>query len=134
MLIRAIINRLDDRQRQALGEVLRFGIVGVLATLIQAVVYWLLVGYVNYAVANTIGYVVSFVFNYIATTRFTFHVKSNARRGVGFILSHVVNYLLQTASLSFFIWLGLSERVALIPMFCVCVPVNFLLVRVVMKR
>ena len=134
MQIRAIINRLDERQRTTLGEILRFAVVGVIATLIQAVVYWLLVGTLHYAIANTIGYIVSFVFNYIATTRFTFRVKSTARRGAGFVLSHVVNYLLQTASLAFFVWLGLSERLALLPMFCVCVPVNFLLVRFFMKN
>ena len=118
MQIRAIINRLDERQRTTLGEILRFAVVGVVATLIQAVVYWLLVGTLHYAIANTIGYIVSFVFNYIATTRFTFRVKSTARRGAGFVL----------------VWLGLSERLALLPMFCVCVPVNFLLVRFFMKN
>ena len=41
MQIRAIINRLDERQRTTLGEILRFAVVGVIATLIQAVVYWL---------------------------------------------------------------------------------------------
>ena len=129
-----IINRLDEQQREKLGEIIRFGIVGVVATLIQAGTYCLLVTVLNYVVANTIAYIVSFLFNYIASTHYTFRVKSTAKRGAGFLLSHVVNYLLQTASLAFFIWMGMEKRLALIPMFCICVPVNFLLVRYFLKK
>lgn len=116
------------------GEILRFGIVGVIATALQTGIYLLIVGLMHYTIANTIAYAVSFVFNYIASTRFTFRVKSTAKRGAGFALSHVVNYLLQTVMLSVSVRLGLSERMALIPMFLVCVPVNFLLVRYFLKK
>ena len=129
-----MINRLDEQQREKLGEIVRFGIVGIVATLIQAGTYCLLVGVLNYVVANTIAYVVSFLFNYIASTHYTFRVKSTAKRGAGFLLSHVVNYLLQTATLAFFVWMGMEKRLALIPMFCICVPVNFLLVRYFLKK
>ena len=129
-----IINRLDEQQREKLGEIVRFGIVGIVATLIQAGTYCLLVGVLNYVVANTIAYIVSFLFNYIASTHYTFRVKSTAKRGAGFLLSHMVNYLLQTATLAFFVWMGMEKRLALIPMFCICVPVNFLLVRYFLKK
>lgn len=129
-----ILNRLDEQQREKMGEIVRFGIVGIIATLIQAVTYCLLVSLLNYVVANTIAYIVSFLFNYIASTHYTFRVKSTAKRGAGFLLSHVVNYLLQTATLAFFVWLGMEKRLALIPMFCICVPVNFLLVRYFLKK
>ncbi len=46
--------------------------------------------------ANTIAYIVSFIFNFIASTRYTFKVKANAKRGAGFTLSHIVNYSMQT--------------------------------------
>lgn len=129
-----IFNRLDEQQREKLGEIIRFGIVGTVSTLIQAGTYCLLVGILNYVVANTIAYIVSFIFNYIASTHYTFRVKSTAKRGAGFLLSHVVNYLLQTATLAFFVWLGMEKRLALIPMFCICVPINFLLVRYFLKK
>lgn len=129
-----IFNRLDEQQREKLGEIIRFGIVGTVSTLIQAGTYCLLVSVFNYVVANTIAYVVSFLFNYIASTHYTFRVKSTAKRGAGFLLSHVVNYLLQTTSLTFFVWVGMEKRLALIPMFCICVPVNFLLVRYFLKE
>ena len=140
-----ILQRLSDRQRQQLGEILRFGIVGVLATLLQYGIYLLLVAlspdtlskadmHLWNSVSMTVGYVISFIFNFLASTRFTFRVKANAKRGAGFLLSHVINYLLQMVTLNFFLWLGLSSSLAPIPMFCVCVPVNFLLVRFFLKR
>lgn len=116
-----------------LGEVIRFVVVGILAATIQYLVYLLLWRSTSPGIANTIGYVASFIFNYFATTYFTFHVKVSASRGAGFAFSHLVNYTLQMVSLQFFIWLGFPKDYAPIPMFCVCVPVNFLLVRYFVK-
>lgn len=145
MPMKDIINHLGDKRRQQLGEVIRFGIVGVTATLLQYFIYWLLLRLAIHwdveagthtlsTVAMTIGYVVSFIYNFIASTRFTFRVKANARRGAGFLFSHVVNYSLQMLTLNLFLLLGISKQWAPIPMFCVCVPVNFLLVRFFLKR
>ena len=131
--------------RRKLGEVLRFGIVGVLATLLQYAVYRGLLLFIPDGVSvaraqflsslcMTAGYGVSFVFNFFASTRFTFRVEANARRGAGFAFSHAVNYLLQMATLNFFLWIGLSKAWAPVPMFCICVPVNFVLVRFFLKR
>lgn len=127
------ITSLFDRQK--LGEVVRFAVVGVAATVVQYVVYLLLNRWMLPEVANAIGYGVSFAFNYVATTRFTFRVASTTRRGAGFALSHAVNFLLQTGLLSLALHVfGLGRDVALLPVFCICVPVNFLLVRFFMKR
>ncbi len=128
-----------------LGEVVRFAIVGAAATLLQYAIYFGLIQFIGSGVskadahlwstvAMTMGYVLSFVFNFIASTRFTFRVKANARRGAGFLFSHVVNYTLQMLTLNFFLWLGLSRQLAPIPMFCICVPINFILVRFFLKR
>ena len=134
MQMKDITSRLDDSQREKLGEVLRFGVVGVLATLIQYAVYWVLIHWLNPSLSMTIGYIISFAFNFLASTRYTFRVKTNARRGAGFALSHGVNWLLQMLTLNLFLWLGVSKQWAPIPMFCICVPVNFLLVRFFLKR
>lgn len=145
MPMKDIINHLGDKRRQQLGEVVRFGIVGVTATLLQYFIYWLLLRLAIHwdveagthtlsTMAMTIGYVVSFIYNFVASTRFTFRVKANARRGAGFLFSHVVNYSLQMLTLNLFLLLGIGKQWAPIPMFCVCVPVNFLLVRFFLKR
>lgn len=131
--MKLITSRLDKTQRQRLGEVLRFALVGGLATLLQYGLYLLLLPYMSELYAMSVGYGVSFAFNYVASTYFTFRVKASAKRGLGFALSHGVNYLLQMLCLSFFVWIGISERLAPIPMFAVCVPINFLLVRTFLK-
>ena len=132
--IDALLARLTPQQRQKLGEVVRFGIVGVLATLLQYAIYTVLLLWCSPSLSMTVGYILSFIFNFIASTRFTFKVETNARHGAGFALSHVVNYLLQMTTLNFFLWIGVSKTLAPIPMFCICVPVNFVLVRFFLKK
>lgn len=119
----------EIKNKEKLGEIVRFIIVGASAATIQYGTYLLLICWIQPLIANTIAYLVSFTFNYIASTRYTFRVKSTTKRGAGFIFSHIINYLLQSACLQFFLWLGLSKQIALIPMFAICVPINFLLVR-----
>ena len=117
-----------------LREVVRFGIVGAVATLLQYGLYVLLNRLVHPTLANTIAYALSFAFNYVASTRYTFQVKSTARRGLGFAFSHLINYTLQTATLALMLWLGLPKDLALIPVFAICVPINFILVRYFLKK
>ena len=120
-------NEMKDRKK--LGEIVRFIIVGSSAAAIQYSTYLLLICRLQPLIANTIAYLVSFIFNYIASTRYTFRVKSTTKRGAGFVFSHIINYLLQSGFLKLFLWLGFSKQIALIPMFAICVPINFLLVR-----
>ena len=115
MNIKNKINNMDDARREKLGEVIRFGIVGGLATVLQYVIYLAMI-------------------NFIASTRYTFKVKANAKRGAGFTLSHVVNYTMQTVCLNLFVGLGLAKQWAMIPTLCICIPVNFLLVRFFLKK
>lgn len=128
------MDRLDDDSRRKLGEVFRFGVVGVTATALQYGIYWVLIHWLNPSLAMTAGYAVSFLYNFFASTHYTFRVKANVRHGAGFAFSHAVNYLLQMVTLNFFLWIGVSKQLAPIPMFCICVPVNFLLVRFFLKR
>lgn len=119
---------------KTLDEIIRFGIVGVAATLLQYGCYLLFLLWLMPALANTLAYLVSFAFNYIASTRFTFRVKATTKRGMGFALSHLVNYTMQTLLLQVFLFVGMPKQWALIPVFCVCVPVNFLLVRFFLRK
>ena len=117
-----------------LQEVLRFGIVGAASTLIQFVAYFLLAGVTNHNIALPVSYALSLLFNFLMTTYFTFRVKPDARKGMGFLASHAVNFTLQFLLLNLFIWTGIHKQWAIIPVFMVCIPVNFLLVRWSMKR
>lgn len=134
-----------EEKNGKLGEVIRFGIVGGTATLLQYGIYLALMpllarmdasigDHAMATTANTVAYIVSFAFNFVASTHYTFRVKANAKRGMGFTLSHIVNYTLQTLFLNVFVGLGLVKQLAMVPTLCICIPINFLLVRFFLKR
>ena len=126
--------RSEMKNKERLGEIFRFIIVGSLAAAIQYGTYLLMLCWIQPIFANTIAYFVSFIFNFIASTRYTFRVKSTKKRGVGFAFSHIINYLLQSVCLQLCLWLGVSKQIALVPMFAICVPINFLLVRFFLRK
>ncbi len=124
-----------------LKEFIRFAIVGTIATGIHYGIYLLLVLIFDIAqdettntdIAYTIGYAVSFLCNLWLTAHFTFREKLTIKRGGGFALSHVINYLLHIVFLTLFLWIGIPNKWAPIPVFCIVIPINFLLVRFVFK-
>lgn len=121
-------------RRDVFFEIVRFGMVGVVATALHYGVYWLLHGLMNVSVAYTIGYFVSFVANYLLSARFTFKKKKSVKNGVGFACAHLFNYVLQISLLNFFIWLGVGEALAPVPVYCIAIPTNFVLVRLVFVK
>ncbi len=120
--------------RQTIYEILRFGIVGVVATALHYVIYWILQHWINVNVAYTIGYFLSFIANYFLSAQFTFREKTTTRNGIGFAGAHLFNYLFQMMLLNIFLWLGVSKALAPLPVYCIAVPVNFILVRTVFKK
>ena len=120
--------------RETFFELVRFGAVGVVATALHYGVYWLLHGMMDVNVAYTLGYLVSFVANYVLSARFTFRKKRSVKNGLGFACAHLFNYLLQISLLNFFIWLGVSKVLAPVPVYCVAIPTNFLIVRFVFRK
>ena len=120
--------------KEAIGEIVRFSVVGVLVTAIHYVVYWLLQLVVNVNIAWTAGYIAGFVVNYYLSAHYIFREKTSVENGAGFGGAHLVNYFLQMVLLNFFIWLGFSAEMAPIGVYAVSIPVNFLLVRFVFKH
>lgn len=114
-------------------EIIRFCIVGTLATGIHYGVYLLLNKFVLVWLAYSIGYAISFVFNFYLTSVFTFKEKATVRKSIGFVFSHLVNYFLHILFLSLFIWMGVGENYAPIFVYLIVIPINFLLVRFVFK-
>ena len=113
-----------------LAEIFRFGIVGVLATLIQYGLYVIFVNAVKVpAVPSTlISYAISFIFNFFLSSYFTFHSSPNAKKGLGFTLSHLFNMGLQTGLVAIFKGI-VGPTLALLPAIAISFPVNYMLVR-----
>lgn len=118
-----------------ISEIIRFCLVGGLATLLQYGIYVVFVDAVGVkAVPSTlISYGISFVANYILTTFFTFQKKPSSYNIVGFIACHAVNMGLQTGLVAIFKGL-VGNTLALLPALAICVPVNYLMVRFVYTK
>lgn len=115
-------------------EFIRFGLVGVLATSLNYGIYLLLIIHLSINTSYTIGYILSFALNFLFTAHFTFKTKPSLKKGIGFGISHLINYGLQLSLLNLFIQLHISKSIAPIPVYLIAVPINFLLVRHVFKK
>lgn len=127
-------------------EFIRFGIVGIIAVIVHYGVYMLLLVAMGIDwraaagtsmrtnVAYTIGYVISLVCNLWLTAHFTFKEKITAKRTGGFVLSHVINYILHMVLLNVYLWLGVAEWLAPFLVLLIAVPINFVLVRTAFKK
>lgn len=115
-------------------EFIRFGIVGVIATAVHYGIYYVLLNVINPNVAFTLGYLLSFFMNFWLSAKFTFKAEATVKRGAGFALSHLVNYGLQMLVLNVSLNFGVPEPLAPVPVYLICIPVNFLLVRFVFKK
>ncbi len=126
--------RNKEQLRTTLFQLLRFALVGLFATALHYGIYLLLLNILSETIAYTIGYVISFVCNFALTCSFTFRKRASTKRGLGFGMAHLVNYILHVFLLNLFLWMGISNVYAPIPVFCIAIPVNFLLVRFVFNR
>lgn len=116
-----------------LMELLRFTTVGVISTLINLTTYYILINLnINTSIAYSLGYGISLIFNYILTLNFTFKTKHNNTKGAKFLLTHLFNYLLQLFILNIFLFI-VSKNIAPILTQAISMPINFFLVRKVVK-
>lgn len=61
---------------QRLGEIIRFILVGFLATAIHYIIYYVLLNMLGHNISYTIGYVVSFIFNFYLIITFYLPCKA----------------------------------------------------------
>lgn len=113
-----------------LSEIVRFGLVGGISTVLQYGFYVIFVKAVNVRAvpSSMISYALSFIVNFFLSSYFTFHTRPNAKKGLGFTLSHLFNMGLQTGLVAIFKGI-VGPTLALLPALAICIPVNYLLVR-----
>ncbi len=123
-----IIHWLNSRSKRA--EILRFGMVGGLCTVLQYGLYVVFVHVVGVTavVSAMISYAISFVVNFFLSSLFTFKSKANARRGAAFAMSHLTNMGMQTGLVAIFKGV-VGKTLALLPALAICVPLNYFMVR-----
>ncbi len=115
-------------------ELFRFGIAGVIATCLHYVTYWGFSFILPLWIAYTIGYLCSLIANFFLSARYTFKSTISFLKAGGFILSHAINYTLHIVLFESFLHIGLSKEFAPILVYCIVIPINFVLVRTVFKK
>lgn len=120
--------------KKQIGEIIRFGIVGVIATLIQYIVYLTGYNFVGTNIAFTLGYIISLVFNFILSNYFTFKTNPNKEKGIKFLLAHGFNYGLQMLLLNLFNFVGIHKALTPFFVYSISIPVNFILVRKALSK
>lgn len=117
------------------SEILRFCIVGGIATALQYGIYVVFVDAVHVkAVPSTlISYGISFILNYILSSYFTFQKKPSTQNMVGFVASHAVNMGLQTGIVAIFKGI-VGNTLALLPALGICIPLNYMMVRYIFNH
>lgn len=120
--------------KETLAEAIRFAFVGGFATLLHWIIYEVLLPWCNAYAAYAVGYTLSFLANFLATSYITFRTRPTWTRLWGMAGAHAVNFGVHFVLLAAMLRLGVPERLAPIPVFCVAVPINFLLVKFVFKK
>ncbi len=157
-------------QNRATGKLawqsVRFVLVGLVATLVHWGIYTLIkvLCHLNdsdelgLSIAYSIGYAISLAGNYWLSLHYTFRTQGSLGKGLGFVFSHAVNYVLHIALLNLFLWAGVGQILARVmryvvpelvkempllgdpavlvplPVLVVVVPINFFFVRFFLTR
>ena len=124
-----------QKNKRHKGEVLRFAITGTLVTFILYAVY-LPLSFImpnSVGIAYSVGFVISFITNFLLSNYYTFRTKPTFDRAILFCIVQFINYMLQILCFKFFILLGVSNVWAPVPVWVFIFPINFLLMRVALK-
>lgn len=128
------LSRLLSHLPAKIQEPARFIIVGCIATAVHYGIYLILCFVIVPWLAYSIGFALSFALNFYLSNVFTFRTRPTVCGGLGFGLSHLINYLMHIALLQLFLSMGIAESIAPLAVFSIVIPVNFLLVRTALKR
>jgi putative flippase GtrA len=93
--------------KKILNQILKFGIVGIIATLIDYLVLILLTEIfdVYYLLSSCISFIVSVIFNYIASMKYVFEGKNNnkIKEFFLFIILSIIGLIINTILMKLFV-------------------------------
>lgn len=120
--------------RLPIGELFRFGLVGVANTAVYYACYRLGLLTLPYVVAHLIAWAISFVFSFYMNCWFTYRVKPTWRRFVMFPASAIANVSFTTFGTVLMVeWLSISEKWAPLIAGILAIPVTFTVTRWALK-
>jgi len=120
--------------RSIAGEFIRFLVMGGANTLVAYAVYLLLLNWMRYELAYTIGYAVGIAMAYVLSAGFVFRQPLRRRSATRFPLIYVVQFLVSFALLRIAVeWLHMPAWLALGFAVIATIPVTFVLSRWVIR-
>lgn len=120
--------------RKEVQEFVRFCIVGLLCTILDALIYYSFLTFATYHVALISGYSISLLANYFLTIYWTFNTKPSFNNLAGVLSAHLFNLFIVRLGLLFFFVekCKLSEQIGYIPMLSISVISNFIILKTVL--
>ena len=118
--------------KKLIEQIIKFGIVGVIATVIDWGIYYVCYKYfgIDYRIANVIGFSISVIFNYLASVKYVFEVdksKDPRKTFVLFITLSVVGLVINEVLLILLVQkLGLAKMLSKILASIVVMTFNFI--------
>ena len=122
------------RRGGGIAEKIRYLLTGGIAVAVQYLAYRALLTHCSVTVSYTLAFAISLAVNFVLSSFFTFRVRPSAKKAAGFCLSHAINYALQVALLHLCIKIGIHKNLAPVPVYAVCIPINFVLVKFFLTR
>lgn len=115
-----------------LRTLVKFCIVGVIATAVHYGIYYLLYRYIGINISYALGYLISFCLNFYLSAVFTFKTTMTFHRGIGFAVSHAVNFGLHMLFLNVFNhYFVIDQRFIPFLVYSIVIPINYLMVHFV---
>ena len=73
---------MKSKIKKLLEQLVKFGIVGVIATLLEWIIFYICTNQlkIHYSISTVIGFSISTIFNYYASIKFVFNVISTKLR------------------------------------------------------
>jgi putative flippase GtrA len=85
--------RMKSKIKKLLEQLVKFGIVGVIATLLEWIIFYICTNQlkIHYSISTIIGFSISTIFNYWASVKWVFDVNKEKSEKLNFILFVVLS-------------------------------------------
>ena len=122
--------------KENLKEFIRFCIVGVLATILDAAIFYTVRTFAPYQIALISGYLLSLIFNYFLTVRWTFKKETTIKNAIGLVSAHLFNlFVVRMGLMYIFVDLcTINDRVAYLPTLCISMFTNFYIIKIIVQK
>ena len=119
-----------------MGQFLRFCIVGIICTGLDAGIFFIVRQFVPYQIALVSGYLLSLVVNYILTVYWTFSSRATVKNALGVVAAHLVNLFVVRMGLMYLFVerVGMADSVAYFPTLAISVVINFIMIKTVVEK